>query len=103
MASEQSQPRSTPSPLIAANGQQSIKIRELRFSRPTGVDVPVPGAHGGLNRLVAGKRDSGEEYTIELLPWIRQYVVRHTAADGIKVMFLVLESWGLAIPESQSP
>jgi len=83
----------------AEEGRKPIPVRELRFSRPTGLEIPVPGPHGGLHSMVnsirAGKQPGSEAtFEVSYLPWLRCHRVtwRPNAKEPAKE-FHVPESW----------
>lgn len=91
--------------LAALESEEGIPVRELRFHRSTGVDVP--GKQGAtLIRAIAPKSElAADRYEITLLPRMRAFrCVYYPATVSIArpvVTFFVHETWATWEPLEQ--
>ena len=101
------EPPRRPTWLEAGSKPTPIRIRELRFARPNGLEVPIPGPHGGrlsqIASLAAGRQQNSEaECEITLVPWLRRYVIVYKPSPKESPLtFTIPESWALDIPEME--
>jgi hypothetical protein len=83
------------------DGRVGIPVKELRFSRPNGVEIPVDVHANGLRWkqtgcVTAGSKD-GDKTEIEFQPWCRRYRVSRTLKTGGAFTFSIHESWAVAV------
>ena len=77
--------------------REPIRVKTLWFSGPNGMQIPIPGRHGGntsqLHMLVAGKVD-GVDICISYHAWMRCHRVSYQrpGMDSPR-SFYVPESW----------
>lgn len=91
----------------AEPGRFPIPVRELRFCRPNGLEVPLPSPHGArlsmVNSITAGQQPMSDAMVeLSFLPWMRCYRVAYTPSPDTKVAptsFYIPESWALWIGE----
>lgn len=78
-----------------------IRVKGLRFSRPSGLELPVDMSGTELrykmvNHLTAGENGEGTT-EIELQPWCRRYRVTRTLKDKRTFAYSIHESWALHV------
>jgi hypothetical protein len=80
---------------------EGIRVRELRFCRPTGLEIPVAtggmgGNHEQVNSIAAGKKkQGGGEFEIVFLPWMRHHRVAFKMDGKLVKVFFIPESWAI--------
>lgn len=70
-----------------------IPVRELRFSRPNGVETMVDGSY--VSKIITGKQWEGQS-VVTFYPRIRHHQVVYTRGEGEhlqRLVFYLHESW----------
>lgn len=72
---------------------EGIPVRELRFSRPNGVETPIDGNH--VSKIVTGEQWNGSS-VVTYYPRIRHHQIAWTRGEGDtaqRKVFYLPESW----------
>lgn len=102
--SENMKPEKPEKPPAAPKGEpprEGIKIKELRFCRPNGLEIPVPGGDRvrfDMRSSIVANDKNADNGTTEIVfePWQRRYRITYSGGNAKRtVTFSIHETWAL--------